>query len=304
MYPLHWACGGGASLEVIKYLVEEADGDKGKELLGKLDKYGNYPLHHACEKGASLDVIKYLVEEVDDDKGKELLGKADNIDRYLLHRACQAGASLDVIKYLIQKNPGPLQYKDKSGRTALDYIYMDNNALKELLGKVGEDGRYPLRLALEFGASLDAINYLVVEAKADNRGRNPLHWALEYGATFDVIKYLGDGDKGKDLLGKMDNGGMYPLHLACRGASIDVMKYLIQKNPGPLQYKDNDGLTALDHMDNNTLREIFRRTYQIGSIADKSSYATRMVTLPSISPLIEYSGCEHAEHSFGIVRSS
>jgi hypothetical protein len=32
--------------------------------------------------------------------------------------------------------------------------------------------------------------------------------------------------------------------------------------------------------------------------------ATRMVTLPSISPLIEYLGCEHAEHRFGIVRFS
>jgi len=72
-YPLHWACRWGASLKVIKYLVEGADDDKGKELLGKADDDGMYPLHWACRWGA-LDVVKYLVE-ADGDKGKKLLGK-------------------------------------------------------------------------------------------------------------------------------------------------------------------------------------------------------------------------------------
>jgi len=131
-YPLHLACHGGASLEVIKYLVEEADSDKGKELLGKANENGIYPLHYACYGGASLDVIKYLVEEADGDKGKELLGKADNKGKYPLHWARTKGASPDVIKYLIQMNPDPLQHKDDSGLSALDH--MDNDALQATCG--------------------------------------------------------------------------------------------------------------------------------------------------------------------------
>mmetsp|Transcript_4588 Transcript_4588/g.6831 ORF Transcript_4588/g.6831 Transcript_4588/m.6831 type:complete len:517 (+) Transcript_4588:138-1688(+) len=132
-YPLHSACRDGASLDVIKYLVEEADGDnKGKELLGKEDEDGSYPLHLACHGGASLEVIKYLVEEADSDKGKELLGKADNKGKYPLHWARTKGASPDVIKYLIQMNPDPLQHKDDSGLSALDH--MDNDALQATCG--------------------------------------------------------------------------------------------------------------------------------------------------------------------------
>jgi ankyrin repeat protein len=85
-----------------------------------------------------------------------------------------------------------------------------------------------------------------------------------------------DGDKGKELLGTADKNGRYPLHYAClTGASPNVIKYLIQKNPGPLQYKDNFGLTALDHMHNIALRAIWG-THEIGSVADKSSDIDRL----------------------------
>ena len=54
-----------------------------------------------------------------------------------------------------------------------------------------------------------------------------------------------------------------------------MIKYLIQKDPGPLQYKDYHGLTAFNYMDNNTLRVIWG-THQIGSVADKSSDIDRL----------------------------
>jgi ankyrin repeat protein len=153
-HPLHHACGGVASLEVFKYLVEEVDGDKGKELLGKSDEYGRYPLHLACYGRASLNVIKYLVEEADDDKGKKLLGKADEYGRYPLHLACWKGASLNVIKHLIQKNPGPLQYKDSRGLTALDY--MDNNTLRAIWRTHHQMGS-----VADKSSDIDRLNYLL-----------------------------------------------------------------------------------------------------------------------------------------------
>jgi hypothetical protein len=142
-HPLHWACSEGASLDVIKYLVEEADDDKGKELLGKAHRDGNYPLHFACWEGASIDVIKYLVEEADGDNnyGKELLGKSGDEGMYPLHLACWKGASLEVIKYLVEEADG-----DKG---------------KEPLGKADKYGRYPLHLACSKGASPNVIKYLI-----------------------------------------------------------------------------------------------------------------------------------------------
>eukprot|EP00985_Skeletonema_marinoi_P019259 scaffold10974_cov154-Skeletonema_marinoi.AAC.8 len=233
-FPLHRACQGGVfgtSLEVIKYLVEEADGDKGKELLCRGDGFGRYPLHLACEGGASLEVIKYLVEEADGDKGKELLGKVDRYGFYPLHHACYVGATLEVIKYLVEE--------------------ADGDKRKELLCKKDIDGMYPLHWACKGGASVDVIKYLVEEA---------------------------DGDKGEEPLSKWDNFyDMYPLHWACKeGASVDVIKYLIQKNPVPLQHRDRNGLNCLDSMNSDILREIWGRTHQIGTVADKSSDKDRL----------------------------
>jgi hypothetical protein len=67
-------------------------------------KFGDYRLHHACQCGASIKVIKYLVEEADSDEGKELLCKADGFNgMYPLHLACWRGASLNIIKYLVEE---------------------------------------------------------------------------------------------------------------------------------------------------------------------------------------------------------
>jgi len=204
-----------------------------------------YPLHSACRDGASLDVIKYLVEEADGDKGKELLGKADDYGKYPLHYACQGGASLDVIKYLVLSPKRLTSIRTSRKRKALTQPLLEESDgdLKELLGKADRYGSYPLHLACFGGASLDVIKYLVEEA---------------------------DGDKGKELLGKADNTGKYPLHWACQcHAPLDLIKYLIQMNPDPLQYKDDSGLSALDHMDNDTLQATCG-THQLGSVSDKS----------------------------------
>eukprot|EP00984_Skeletonema_dohrnii_P020763 scaffold10195_cov70-Skeletonema_dohrnii-CCMP3373.AAC.3 len=314
VYPLHWACKGGASLDVIldviKYLVEEVDGDKGKELLGKKDQKDNNPLHLACRFGASLDVIKYLVEEADGDKGKDLLSKKDDNGWYPLHLACKGGTSLEVIIYLVEEADGDkgkdlLSKVDKFGMyplhlacrfaASLDVIKylveeVDGDKGKDLLSRVDKFVMYPLHLACKGGASLDVIKYLVEEAdgdkgkdplsKKDDDGWYPLHLACKGGASLEVIIYLveeADGDNGKDLLNKKDDNGWYPLHLACKGgASIEVIKYLIQKNPVPLQHKDRNGLNCLDSMNSDILRAIWGRTHQIGTVADKSSDIDRL----------------------------
>lgn len=57
MMPLHWACIGKASHEVIQFLWQKYPaGARDK------DSYGRLPMHHACEKGvSSADVVKVLL---------------------------------------------------------------------------------------------------------------------------------------------------------------------------------------------------------------------------------------------------
>jgi ankyrin repeat protein len=122
-----------------------------------------------------------------------------------------------VIKYLIRKNPGPLQSKDKSGLTALDYI-MDNNELKKkLLGKADKDGRYPLQLALEGGASIDEIKsllllVLLVEADDAIKGKELLVLGgsvADKSADIDRLSYLTyaqeKNGRSADTIGKPNN---------------------------------------------------------------------------------------------------
>ncbi len=160
-HPLHWAIQDDASLEVIKYLVEEAGGKgKGKEWLIEADDNGRYPLHLALEVRASLEVIRYLVEEADTDKGEALLGKADKDGRYPLHVACKYGASLKVIKYLVED--------------------ADGGKGKALLGKADKDGKYPHQLALKGDPSDEVFKYLV-EAEDGVKG-NPRPQPMLFGA--------------------------------------------------------------------------------------------------------------------------
>mmetsp|Transcript_338 Transcript_338/g.470 ORF Transcript_338/g.470 Transcript_338/m.470 type:complete len:788 (-) Transcript_338:638-3001(-) len=92
--PLHYACAYGASLDVIRCLIDAG----GNELLSIHDKNGKLALHVACEKKAKFEVIKYLT----DHGGKEPLLRKDSDGKVPLHWSCEKGASLNVIKYLAQ----------------------------------------------------------------------------------------------------------------------------------------------------------------------------------------------------------
>lgn len=56
-FPIHIACE-FSSIEVVKYLIEEIDGDMFEYLNEYV--YKDYPLHYAC-RGGNLGVIKYLL---------------------------------------------------------------------------------------------------------------------------------------------------------------------------------------------------------------------------------------------------
>jgi len=155
MYPLHLACRGGASVEVIRYLVEDVEG--GKDMINAKDKDGMYPLHWACRGGASVEVIRYLVKNMEG--GKDMINAKDGYGMYPLHYACRGRASVEVIRYLVEDVEGG----------------------KDMINAQDDDGRYPLHFACLEGASVEMIRYLIrcrpkLTTVSDNQGSTPVDY--------------------------------------------------------------------------------------------------------------------------------
>ena len=140
-----------------------------------------------------LDVLKLLLSD------KEVLKQTDRAGMMPLHRALshvlfrdnsRPRLPSDVLKLLIDGNPEALKHKDN-------------------------DGRLPLRIAVEEKASLDVVKLLVDGNKdaiyeKDNRGRLPLHIAFQHHASPGVVKLLID-EHNKNC---QDEDNMTPLHTA------------------------------------------------------------------------------------------
>ncbi len=196
LLPLHYACDGKASLEVVQYLVEKYPASI------KLKFDGSLPLHYACGGEASFDVVRYLVEKHPASikvKGRGLLP---------LHYACDGKASLEVIQYMVEQYPASINLKDT--------------------------GLLSLHWACKGNASLEVIQYLVekypdsIKVK-DMDQRLPLHWACKSKASLEVMQYLVEQYPASI---KMECNGWLPLHLACcENASLDVVQYLVEEYP-------------------------------------------------------------------------
>ena len=221
---LHYVCVYGASVDVIKMLVDIG----GEELVMAKDKDNWTAMHYACRYGASVDIIKMLV-----DIGGEDLVTAKNVNNNnntALHYACDKGASVDVIRMLV----------DIGG--------------EELLMAKDENNDTALHIACWTGASVDVIKMLVdiggkdlVMAKdEDNNNNTALHYACDKGASVDVIKMLVDIG-GEELLMAKNKDNYTALHLAClNGASVDVIKMLVDIGGKELvMAKCNGNRTAL-----------------------------------------------------------
>jgi ankyrin repeat protein len=159
--PLHIACRTGASLDVIRFLVEDWP-----ESLRWTSKGGSLPLHMACSNMADVSVVQYLISVF-----PKATGVANEYGWLPLHCACAYGASSNVISLLVASN-------DKSSQIAT----------------YGQ-GDYPLHLACCGSASLEII-YWLTEAREEgikltnNAGELALHKACFNNAPIEVVQFL------------------------------------------------------------------------------------------------------------------
>jgi len=156
----------------------------------------------------------------------------------------------------------------------------------ESVSATNDKGDLPLHFACYNGASLDTIEFLVLQwpesiSQTDDNGCIPLHWACFGKAPVNVIDYLilrwPDSTKAaskngevalhyachdvarwkvvKHLVKKRPSSlkhsnlnCMLPLHVACSSefAQLKVVKYLVEHNPNAVTAKTKNGELPLD----------------------------------------------------------
>jgi hypothetical protein len=104
----------------------------------------------------------------------------------------------------------------------------------------------------------------------------------------------------KDAINAKDEEGMYPLHWACDGgASVEVIRSLIEYAPGITTVSDNRGSIPVDYLDTSKAAELFGES-KTGAITDKAStidklgystYAKALVKAVRIAETPESSLC-------------
>lgn len=84
-----------------------------------------------------------------------------------------------------------------------------------------------------------------VSSLTNNFNETPLHIAAMCG-NLDFLTAILDHINSNMFLTKSDSSGRYPLHLACAGGHVEIVKKLYRACPEVSQFRDQDGRTPLE----------------------------------------------------------
>ena len=252
--PIHEACATGRLDTVVYLLGLYPESIKVRGVMGRL------PIHRAaaCEAESRAEVIELLLKHDSNAASKKADGR-----QLPLHSACDAyHGQLDVVQILYDACPEAIWVRDSDGDSLLDLAIGRNeesdivNFLKAQLvhAKMGEEllalttfddyGWLPLHHALKDKVPLGSIKLLVRGNPSalrviTNIGALPIHIACQFSSAKvvqhlveddgEVAKYLVGLDVGRTLQYK-DMNNDSPLHCACRGGNLGVVKYLLNRN--------------------------------------------------------------------------
>jgi ankyrin repeat protein len=247
MYPIHLACQNGASLKVIKLLLEN---DRSRDTLkNKTMNHEFLPIHYACSNSRiTIDVMRYLINA-----HHPTVFERTKLGWSILHRAIAANHKEQIIEEILRASD--------SDSTVDTYFPL-------LFDKV--NGLLPIHLACRKSASVEIVSalieadpsdktfYDIVESCTEYRLQNAsvLHILFAH-STPDVIelalkKEVGErcmpSENMKDLfeVAELENG-MLPLHVACtrEDLGIKTMTTILRLRRKSITEKDFDGNTPL-----------------------------------------------------------
>nr|TKS17848.1 hypothetical protein D5086_0000009380 [Populus alba] len=215
-------------------------------------------LHVAAREGSISHAIRNLVNP-----NAFLLRTTNREGNTPLHVAVING-NKDVAKFLISRDPEVAYYKNKTGRSPL-YLAVENGNMKGILDDLlneeasipreREDGdslgmlpqgKSPVHAAIE-NRNIGILQK-IEEAKPellrlhDKEFGNPLHYASSTGYVEGVQFLLQKYHPGAD---ETDQEGNYPIHLACKGGSVALLKEFLKVIPYPNEFINKKGQNIL-----------------------------------------------------------
>lgn len=219
LLPIHYACRGCHSAEKIKFLLNE---DPSLASVASDTDNPCLPLHYACAG----------VRDPNTAKGVKLLFDAYP-DAIYIRCKCPFGnhnqwnGSKTPIE--IARNTRMTTWRKATSNEVISFLKTEMSWLRKA-SKVDEHGWLPLHHALHGNASYGTIKLLVKDnpnalRMVDNWLSLPMGIACEF-STARIVRYL--AGQYKMSLGGCDVGKNYPLHCACRGGKLDVVKYLLE----------------------------------------------------------------------------
>uniref|UniRef100_A0A6N2MFR3 Uncharacterized protein n=1 Tax=Salix viminalis TaxID=40686 RepID=A0A6N2MFR3_SALVM len=259
---LHVAVSYGSD-KIIAYLAEEFP-----SLITRRNSQNDTVLHLAARVKSPIHTVKFLVES-----NPSLMRMANTMGNTPLHDAVINGNE-EIARLLVSKDPGVANYSNKNGRSPL-YLAVENGkkngilddllALGAAIPTAGEDGdslpqgKSPVHAAIEqrnielsslysFETFLSNILKKIEKAKpgllclTDDDLGNSLHYTSSIG-FLEGVQFLLD----KFLNGAYERNseGNYPIHLACKNDSDDLVKEFLKITPFPKEFLNKKGQNIL-----------------------------------------------------------
>ncbi|XP_052302392.1 protein ACCELERATED CELL DEATH 6 isoform X4 [Populus trichocarpa] len=210
---------------------------------------------HAAREGKASDTIKSLVES-----NPSLIRKTNTKGNTPLHDAVIAD-NKEVAKLLVSRDPEVAYYNNNNGKSPL-YLAVENGDKKEILdvllkteasfpiksedGDALPEGKSPVHAAIK-QRNRDVLEK-IEKAKPEllRLTEEELGNSLHYASSIGFLKGV------QFLLKKFDDGayetnleGNYPIHLACKSHSVDVVKEFLDKFPYPKEFLNKKGQNIL-----------------------------------------------------------
>lgn len=182
--------------------------------------------------------------------GKEIKKLETNVKNHLLHRACcQTGVSAKEIDLLLRTDP-----KAASRAVTLKPVKPVYDPITRSVRpkRITESYKYPLHLALKYGADVKVISMLIDAAPSV---LSRLDGAAKESSLAVLLKYAPDDTTAiltkilevyPDCVYVPDRHQNLPLHVACfSGASFDVVQQLVKFDASACTKTNFNGLTPL-----------------------------------------------------------
>jgi len=218
--PMHLVCAYGDrddSVDTIQYML-----DVYPESINVRDGGGVLPIHLAAQFGRAK-TIELLLKYDPKAARKESF---NNLQQLPLHSACRGYGEIDTVRVLYDAYPEAIRVWDGSGRTPpVLAIEEERRTPRKLQARRNRKSSIVTFLRIQHDYTRQAKNTTTMTTP-DEEGYLPLHRALLQGdASLGSIKLLVGGNT--NALHVADSKRVVPLHIACRNATVGIVKFLV-----------------------------------------------------------------------------